>query len=238
MKVVQKLLTKNKWSRPERKEDMKPIKAIVLHWLAMPRGTPNGVYKYFEARKNGKSGYGSAHYCMGMDGNAKQFIPDDEMAYHVGSKTYTEFGLSLSSYPNNCTIGIEMSHLNWEGEFTDETWESTKKLVVLLLIQHNLTEKDITTHMKIVGWKDCPRWFKIFPKELTRFKKEVKAILNIGIEGEVTATFLNIRDKINGKKLGSFKKGSKVTLLGVYKGWYKVKYGEKEGWCFSRYITV
>ncbi len=238
MKIIQKLLTKNVWSRPGRAEDIKPIKAIVLHWLAMPRGTPTGVYKFFEARKKGKSGYGSAHYCIGMDGDGLQYIPDNEMAYHVGSKVYTDFGLSLSSYPNNCTIGIEMSHLNWEGEFTDETWESTKKLTALLLMQHNLTAEDITTHMKIVGWKDCPRWFKIFPEELDRFKREVRKLLVQGIKGEVIATFLNVRDGIGGKKLGSLKKGSKITLLGIYNGWYKVEFGKEKGWCYSKYIKL
>jgi N-acetylmuramoyl-L-alanine amidase len=47
---------------------------------------------------------------------------ENEIGYHVGAQKYTDRALrELSTYPNNCTIGIELCHTNWEGEFTDKT---------------------------------------------------------------------------------------------------------------------
>ena len=35
--------------------------------------------------------------------------------------------------------------------------------------------------MAIVGWKDCPRWFKTFPEEFDRFKRETEIMMDAGI---------------------------------------------------------
>lgn len=236
--IKQKLLTKNEWSRPDR--ELGRVKAIVLHWLADPKGTPESVYNWFESRKKGTHGYGSAHYCVGVDGRILQYIPDEEMAYHVGSKTYTDYALfKLGKYPNNYTIGIEMCHMNWEGEFSDETWIGTKELVALLLREHRLTEADITTHMEVVGWKDCPRWFKTFPTELTRFKEEVGKLLEDRIRGRVTVGSLNVRNEPKGKQVvDTIKKGDTVELIGVQNGWYKVLFDNTVGYCSSKYMEL
>ena len=73
--IKQKLLTINEWSRPNR--SLKPIKAIVLHWLADAKGTPTSVFNWFESRKKGKTGYGSAHFCVGVDGEILQYLKQD-----------------------------------------------------------------------------------------------------------------------------------------------------------------
>lgn len=232
--IKQKLLTKNKWSRPARK--LNPVKAITLHWTAGPRDTPEGVFSWFENRKKGKTGYGSAHYCVGMDGHILQFLPDEELAYHVGSKTYTDYGLSLSSYPNNCTIGIEMCPINIEGEFTDDTLKATKELTALLLMEHNLKIENITTHQAIVGWKDCPRWFVRFPDELKKFKEEVDDLIKNRIKGKVLSQKLNVRSEPRGKKIDTITKGKNVNLVGIKNGWYKVSYNNTIGYCNSKYI--
>ncbi len=231
MEIKQKYLTPNEYSRPQKK--LKEVKAIVLHWLASPRGTPQGVYNYFEARKKGKSGYGSAHFCVGMDGEILQYMPQDEMAYHVGSKTYTDYGLSLSSYPNNCTMGIEMSHIDWEGSFTDKTWDTTIKLVSMLLTTYELTFRDITTHMKIVGWKDCPRWFKTFPEEFERFQLEVMRFMEGGVRPIVNKKVI-ARTYINGKSLYKIPQNEPTKLLNIENGWFKIKYNGQYGWIPSK----
>jgi N-acetylmuramoyl-L-alanine amidase CwlA len=44
-------------------------------------------------------------------------VPELEMAYHVGAKTYQTRAVQLlSKYPNDCTIGIEMC-VNADGDF-------------------------------------------------------------------------------------------------------------------------
>jgi len=233
MEVKQKLLTKNAWSRPGRK--VHKIRAIVLHWTAGPKDTPEGVYSWFEQRKKGKTGFGSAHFCVGMDGETMQFLPQDEMAYHVGSKTYTEEGLALSRYPNDCTLGIEMCPINIEGEFTDSTWNATVELTAALLKEYGLTTDNITTHQKIVGWKDCPRWFVRFPKELDRFKEDVKKSLD-GLIGRVNVSKLNMRDNPNGKKIKILKIEDTVYIEGIKDGWLKVINENDTGWVLGKYI--
>jgi N-acetylmuramoyl-L-alanine amidase len=234
MEVKQKFLTKNQYSRPDR--ELNKVKAIVLHWLASPRGTPRGVFNYFEARKRGKTGYGSAHFCIGLDGETWQYMPMDEMAYHVGSKTYTDYGLSLSDYPNDCTVGVEMSHMDMEGSYTDDTWDRAKKLVVLLLREYGLTPDDITTHKKIVGWKDCPMWFTKFPEEFPRFVREANLLFESYMFETVTAGTLNVRDKPSGKKLFYVNRGDRVRLLSYRDGWIRIKQGERIGWVSSKYL--
>jgi len=235
MYIKQKLLTKNEWSRPDRK--LNAVRAIVLHWTAGPKDTPEGVYNWFEQRKKGKTGYGSAHYCVGMDGGTMQYLPDEEMAYHVGSKTYTDRGREISKYPNNSSIGIEMCPINMEGEFTDDTWNQTVILTAMLLRTHNLTEKDVVTHQEVVGWKDCPRWFVKYPNELIRFKAEVKELLTDGILGMVTAKNLNVRDKPNGRKVGSIPAKLIVKIRGLRNGWIKISHNQGIGWVFGKYLA-
>lgn len=218
--IKRKLITVNRFSRPGTK--LKDVKGIVLHWTATPKGTPKGVYNYFEGRKKGKDSYGSAQYCVGIDGEIWQYIPDDEMAYHVGSKTYTDLAIrNLGTYPNNSTIGIEMCHLSWEGDFTDETWDRTRILVALLLKEHDLTVDDIYTHSDIVGWKKCPKWFCDFPEEFKSFKNEVNEIMG-NIYGYNTAYSLNVRDDVMGKKIDKLTKHEEVQILGVKDGWFKI----------------
>lgn len=241
MKLVKKYLTPNQWSRPGKESDMKPIKAVVLHWTASPRGTAEGVYNWFEARKNGKHSYGSTQYCVDLNGDVWQYIPDEEMAYHVGSKTYTDYALNeLSSYPNNCTLGIEMCHMSWEGEYTQETWEQTQNLTALLLMEHGLKDKDITTHKAIVGWKECPMWFHKFPEELDRFKKETKAKMKKGFRGKVHAMWgLNVRDGVMGNKIGKLKDKQEVKILGIRNLWYKVEIPNGQiGYASGSYIEL
>jgi N-acetylmuramoyl-L-alanine amidase len=236
----EKLLTKNNWSRPVRDYDMKQIKGIVLHWIAAPKQTPEHVYNWFEGRKNGKNGFGSAHYCVGLDGEVWQYIPQSEMAYHVGSETYTEEALKrLGTYPNNSTLGIEMCHTSWEGEFTKDTWEETKLLSALLLMEYNLEISDLTTHKKVVGWKECPRWFHLFPAELDRFKEETYTIMEGGVKGKVNATWgLNVRNDVMGAKVGWLKNGQEVDINGFKDGWFRVITDDFQGYASSKYINV
>jgi N-acetylmuramoyl-L-alanine amidase CwlA len=129
---------------------------------------------FFESRKNGQNDYGSAHYVVGLQGEIIRCLPDEEMAYHVGSKTYTQEALNkLSSYPNDCTVGIEMCHIDWDGRFAPETYTATVELAATLLHKFELNETNLWTHWGIVGWKDCPRWFVNHPSDWGRFRTDV-----------------------------------------------------------------
>jgi N-acetylmuramoyl-L-alanine amidase len=192
MNIIEDLLTINEYSRPGRK--LKEVKGIVLHWTGNPGASAKANRDFFESRKTGAQGYGSAHYIIDLDGSIIRDIPDDEVAYHCGSsqvdpasgKIYTDLARKFfgdyclnpsGNSPNNASIGIEMCPLDALGHFTVETWKATEQLVVQLLKQFNLGVDRITTHEQVVGWKSCPLLFHNHPEELTRFVTEVQALM-------------------------------------------------------------
>lgn len=177
-KIIEKLLTPNKYSRPQDK--LKGVKGIVVHWVANPQASAEANRNFFENRKYGKTGYGSAHYIIDLNGDVIRCIPENEVAYHVGSKTYTKEALSkLSTYPNNCTIGIECCHVDWNGKMTDATYNTLVELATDLLKKYKLTTNDLWLHKEVVGWKDCHKWFVDHPDEWVKFKKLVADRLNL-----------------------------------------------------------
>jgi N-acetylmuramoyl-L-alanine amidase len=150
--IEKRLLTPNQYSRPQRRIS---VKGIVIHWTANEsRGADaEANRRFFENRKHGRTGYGSAHYFVDST-EIVQCIPDNEMAYHVGATSYktSRFG----SYPNNCLLGIEMC-VNADGDFQvvyDQTVELTAKLVK----KYGLDVNDIVRHFDVTG-KNCPAMF-------------------------------------------------------------------------------
>ncbi|WP_394336077.1 N-acetylmuramoyl-L-alanine amidase [Bacillus safensis] len=68
-----------------------------------------------------------------------QCLPNSELAYHVRSNVYTASALkNLSSNPNNCTIGIEMTHPGWTGKPDATTYKTTVELAASLLKTYGL----------------------------------------------------------------------------------------------------
>lgn len=170
MKIRKDHLTPNEWSRPQK--PLLSTRAIVMHWVGNPGTTAQNNRDFWESRKDGRKGYGSAHLVVD-DKEVVEAIPLFEMAYHVGSKDYSQFATEfLSSYPNNCTIGVEMCHPDWTGRYTEETWQRAVRLVADLLLANRLRPHHITTHHHITG-KECPRWFVHHPPELERFRWDV-----------------------------------------------------------------
>ncbi|MDR1253342.1 MAG: N-acetylmuramoyl-L-alanine amidase [Treponema sp.] len=158
MKIIEKLLTVNPYSRPGKA--LAPVKGIVVHWVANPKTTVEQNRNYFESLKHGvDERYAGAHFIIGLEGEVLQCLLENEVGYHVGAQKYTERALQeLSSYPNNCTLGIELCHTNWEGEFTEATLESAKELIRELCERYNLGRRNVYRHFDITG-KDCPKYF-------------------------------------------------------------------------------
>lgn len=155
--ITEMLLTPNTYSRPQRKIS---IRGIVIHWTANEgKGADADANRnFFENRKAGKTGFGSAHYIV----DSKQIVkcvPDNEMCYHVGSTTYTKEAIAkYSTYPNATTIGIEIC-VNSDGNFMTAL-QQTIELAAYLCKRYGLNPAtDITTHKAIVGWKDCPSFY-------------------------------------------------------------------------------
>ena len=175
MNIIQKLLTINPFSRPNKK--LKGVKGIIIHWVANTNSTAEANRNFFESRKNGKLNFGSAHYIVGLKGEIIQCIPDDEIAYHVGSKIYTPLASKkFLGQPNSWTLGVECCHIKNNGEMSKETYNSTTKLIVELCKKHNLTHNDIYLHYDITG-KICHKWFVDNKSEWLVFKNVIEARL-------------------------------------------------------------
>lgn len=176
MNLIKNFLSINTYSRPSKKLD--DVKAIIMHWVAAPMQKPEATRQYWEDRKNGKNGYGSAHYVIGINGDVLQTIPDDEVGYHCGATSpikegsnqyYTDTARSrwpaytldyVHFSPNQITVGIELCHRDWNGELSPETKTSAIELAATLCKAHGLDPMcDILRHQDIVGYKECPRWF-------------------------------------------------------------------------------
>ena len=174
MEIRQDFLTKNEYSRPG--TSLKAVKGIVIHWIGNPGTSAQTNRNYFESLKaqppglpSDKYRYASAHYIISIDGAIIRCVPDREVCYHVGAERYTNDALSrLSSYPNNCTIGIELCHPARDGKFTDETLKSCRALVSSLLAAYGLTKNDVWRHYDITG-KDCPKYFVAHTDEWDAF---------------------------------------------------------------------
>lgn len=178
-KIIDKWVTPNPYSRPKTK--MSKVKGIVVHWVAVPYGSASGVFNFFEGRKNGKNNYGSAHETIDLDGSIWRMIPENEIAYHVGAVKYKERALKeLSTYPNNCTYGIECTHIDAKGKMSDTVYNTLVERVADLCKRWSLDPlKNLYLHYDITG-KDCHKWFVDNPKEWELFKNKVKIRMNGG----------------------------------------------------------
>lgn len=180
MKIRDNLLTPNKYSRPTTK--LLSVRKIVIHFVNNPRTTAQQNRDFFELRKEGLYGYGSAHFIVD-DNEIIKCIPENEGAYHVGSKTYTEYGLSISSYPNARTLGIEFCHPDETGKPSYATYKHLIELCKYLCAKYHLDPmKDICTHYDITGVKAdgniCPKYYVTNEGQFTRLKLDVNTALN------------------------------------------------------------
>jgi len=150
--LVEMLLTAGQGGRPGIK--ITP-KGLVIHWTANTRSGANARANrnYFENHPANKV---SAHYCVD-DKEVILCVPEYEMAYHVGATSYKPDALRLlSSYPNNCTIGIEMC-VNQDANFA-RMCRQTVALAADILTRYGWRVDKLWRHYDITG-KDCPRYF-------------------------------------------------------------------------------
>ena len=175
-RVFEDLITINKYSRPAKR--LKKVKGIVIHWTGVPKACAKDVRNYFDIRRGGKHGYGSAHYSIDLTGDIIRMIPENEIAYHAGAKRYMpEIQKKLSRYPNNCTLSIECCVLDKTGKMSIDTKNSLTKFCVHLCKKYGLSSKDLYRHFDITG-KKCHRYFVTYPQRWSKFKQNIQKNLN------------------------------------------------------------
>lgn len=182
MEITRDLLTLNPFSRPGTK--LTSVKGIVLHWVANPSSTASQNRNYFESLKfqdtDKSARYASAHFIIGLKGEIVQCIPVNERAYHVGARSYTKAAVAaLSTYPNNCTLGIELCHPDNTGQFTEATIKAAVELCARLCMQHTLIPaKALYRHYDVTG-KLCPKYFVDHEDQWQTFIQSVSKSINI-----------------------------------------------------------
>ena len=196
--IVDKLITKN---RPFR--NLKELKAIIIHWTANTnRGAnANANARYFNSdqymtKKNGERVKisASAHYVVD-DKEIVRCIPDEEVGFHVGSKTgykdliYNVIKIPKGHSPNDYTIGIEMC-VNSDGDFA-KTRQTTIELTSYLLKKYGLTINNVYRHFDITG-KDCPKMM-LEQSVWNNFLSEIKNYNESDIRYRVNTSELNVR---------------------------------------------
>ncbi|WP_456273920.1 SH3 domain-containing protein [Bacillus sp. AK031] len=69
-------------------------------------------------------------------------------------------------------------------------------------------------------------------------KKSEPAVTGEQGTGVATVNSLNVRSSgsLNGSIIGKLNKGSRVTITGSAPGWYRIQFGNNEGWTSSQYI--
>ena len=223
MEINKEHLTVNKYSRPGSK--MSSVKGIVIHWVANPNTTAIANRNYFESLKTGKKNtkgdyiFASSHYIVGLNGEIIECIPETEVAYHA-------------SNANSTHIGIEVCHPDWDGKFSDVTYQALVELAIDICKRYSLDPlTDIKRHFDITG-KDCPRYYVKNPVAWEQVKKDVndrmkgvgqsniKLELN-GILKEVTAiningmNYIKLRDLADEKINVSYDAQRKLPIINV-----------------------
>ncbi len=190
--ITQKLLTNH--NRPALRNPnfytIRSLKGIIAHWTANPHRGAHAMANrnYF----NTTIRRASAHYIID-DHSIIQCVPDHEVAYHVGAKTYKPIGegmIEKSLSPNYFTIGFEMC-VNEDGDW-DKTYLNAVGLARKLLNKYNFTINDLYRHYDITG-KLCPRMM-IEEKDWQRFKQDVNAGLEFQIKHPIKQAVINTRE--------------------------------------------
>lgn len=228
MEIQDRLLTINSYSRSSEKQNK--IENIVIHWVGNAGSSAIGNRNYFESLKDSHKTYASSHYIVGLDGEVIRCIPDDEVAFHAGSRSM-----------NRKSIGIENCHPDWEGKFNDNTYNSLVELCAELCIKYEIPVYNIIRHYDVTE-KECPKYYVKNEGQWEIFKKDVynkitgqnvEPIENNEIKGDEVPMykFKNgstvepiYADCNHTLKIGSLNKYEECECFGIFNGAPMVRY--------------
>lgn len=189
MNIEDRLLTINEYSRSGEKQ--KKIEKIVVHWVGNAGSSAIGNRNYFESLKDTHKTYASSQYIIGLVGEKIRCIPEDEVAFHSGSYSM-----------NRKSIGIEVCHPDWDGKFSEATYNSLVELCADICKRYNLGIDAIIRHYDVTG-KECPRYYVRNEQEWIKFKNDVANKL-----GQATTTVAVPKVEGSDEPVRRYKNGS------------------------------
>ena len=165
MMITKMLLTPNRYSRPQ--TPLGKVKKIAVHYVGNAGSSAEGNRNYFESLKEGRHGYASSHYIVGLRGEIIQCIPESEISY-------------CTNEANLYSISIENCHPGTDGRFNKKTLESLTELCADICIRYGLDPmNDIIRHYDVTG-KKCPLYWVDHPQKFKEFKQGVKSYIEKG----------------------------------------------------------
>lgn len=227
MKIEDKLLTINPYSRSGEKQ--KSIQYIVIHWVGNANTSATANRNYFNNLAKTHSTSASSHYIIGLDGEIIRCIPDDEVAFHSGSYSM-----------NRKSIGIEDCHPDWNGKFTDDTYNALVELCANLCKKYGISINNVIRHYDVTG-KSCPKYYVEHQDEWNKLKQDIYNKIN-GTPVEVPTEEKGSEEKPmykfkNGKtvepiyadcnhtvRIGSLNKWEVCECFGIFNGAPMVRY--------------
>lgn len=224
MKIEQRLLTPNTYSRPGIK--LEKVTKIAVHYAGDSGASATNMNKYFESLKDqvaDKTGkywansdgsirtykgqkitlrWVSSHYSIGLDGEIIQNIPLDEWSY-------------CTNQANGYSISIECCHPDSTGKFNAATENSLVELCAYLCKKFNLSSNDIIRHYDVTG-KICPRYWApygsttlaVANQRFTAFKQRVAKAMGQSITTEPVT-----ENKVNNVSTDSSKPIMRVKVI-------------------------
>lgn len=227
MEIIDKLLTINKYSRTGERQNK--IQYIVVHYVGNANTSATANRNYFNNLSKTHKTYASSHYIIGLDGEIIRCIPDDEVAFHSGS-----YGMNRKS------IGIENCHPDWNGKFSDNTYNSLVELCADLCKKYNIPINNVIRHYDVTG-KSCPKYYVEHQAEWNKLKQDIYNKIN-GTSKEVPKEKQGSEEKPmlkfkNGKtvepifadskhtiRIGSLNKYEVCDCFGIFNGAPMVRY--------------
>ena len=125
---------------------------------------------------------------------------------------------------------------NSVGKIPDNVYKQTVELTKYYMKKYGVPVSHITTHFRTCG-KCCPEpWASPHSKGFAKFKADISGSTVVkpkasskfkSYKVKVTASALNIRKtaSTSGARVGSYKKGTTVTIKAVKNGWGKTSKG-------------
>lgn len=227
MNIEDKLLTINPYSRSGEKQ--KSIQYIVIHWVGNANTSATANRNYFNNLAKTHSTSASSHYIIGLNGEIIRCIPDDEVAFHSGSYSM-----------NRKSIGIEDCHPDWNGKFTDDTYNALVELCADLCKKYGISINNVIRHFDVTG-KSCPKYYVEHQDEWNKLKQDIYNKIN-GTPVEVPTEEQGSEEKPmykfkNGKsvepifadcnhtvRIGSLNKWEVCECFGIFNGAPMVRY--------------